>query len=580
MECILDQHLKKKAEELRRQIIDVVSINGGHLGASLGAVDIILAMHTVFESPKDRFIFDTGHQTYAHKLLTGRKELFKTLRKYQGLCGFTNPLESEHDHFHAGHAGTALSLALGVQRGQTLEAQPFWTIALIGDASLSCGLTLEAFNNIQKKDRKLLIILNDNGMSISHGCGNFHEVLQNSSKKDHLLESFFSLFHLKYIGPFDGHDIELLVQTLESIKEMEGPVVLHIKTTKGYGLPFAEKSPVSWHAPKPFCIQTGNMGGQKSFASTFPKIFGKHLLELKKHHPQLHVVTPAMALGSCLEDFENHYPNDFDDVGIAEGHAVTYSGGLAKFCQKKVILSIYSTFLQRGFDNVFHDVVLQEIPVVFAIDRAGLSAQDGSTHHGIYDIGFLKMMPNLVIAQPRDGIILRKLLNAAFDYKAPCAIRYPNQETTDLSGCDSKIEVGKGELLRVATRGEHKILLIPLGHMVHTAYEVADLLEKEGFDASIFDPIFIKPIDINTLRTLIQSHDYIFVIEEHSKACGLGSIICQELFEILKHSKHFQIFGIEEQFVAHGSYKELMQLIELDPLTITKKILKVLCGNT
>lgn len=572
--------LEEQAKILREKIIRVVSQNGGHLGASLGATDIILALHQVFDSPNDKIIFDTGHQAYAHKLLTGRQDRFETIRTYKGLSGFTDPLESQHDHFFAGHAGTALSLALGVHDSMKQRPDSPWTIAVIGDASLSCGLTLEALNNISPNHKRLLIVLNDNGMSISKGCGNFHHYLEKIQKLpfNSLRENFsdiFSIFQLKYLGPVQGHDPNGLKELFEKIRVSEGPFIVHAKTIKGYGLSYAESSPTVWHGPKPFCVESGKFKQSSSHFVPFPKLFGKELLELAKTNQNLVVLTPATATGASLEPFSTTYPDRFYDVGIAEGHAVTFSAGLSRLKNKQVILSIYATFLQRALDNLFHDVVLQQIPLLIAVDRAGISPQDGSTHHGIYDIGFLKSMPGLVIAQPRNGRVLRELLHSYMNYQSPVVLRYPNLETSPDELLPGFRDLGHGDLLVKTAAQTEKVLLIPLGHMVEHAYKVRDCLLKNGLDATIFDPVFIKPLDKNQLLPLIQEHDAIFVIEEHSKENGLGSIIALLMQENNLGNKRFYPFGIPDYFVAHGSYQELMEEIGLTPSVIAASIFKM-----
>jgi 1-deoxy-D-xylulose-5-phosphate synthase len=576
--------LKDEAKELRDKIIHVVSKNGGHLGASLGATDLILSLHKVFLSPHDRIIFDTGHQAYAHKLLTGRLERFDTLRTYTGLCGFTDPTESVHDHFFAGHAGTALSLALGVHDSTIYKENAPWTIALIGDASLSCGLTLEALNNIHSSHKRLLIVLNDNGMSISKGCGNLHDYLQKIRNFPFLslkenFKDIFSIFNCKYVGPVDGHEPEEMVALFEKLKLEEGPFLVHVKTIKGFGLEYAETSPTVWHGPKPFCIESGTFKKTTTQSLTFPKIFGKHLFELKKKEPNLHVITPATATGACLEEFGQAFPREFHDVGIAEGHAVTYAAGLCRFQEFKVILSIYATFLHRALDNLFHDVVLQNIPLILAIDRAGLSPQDGSTHHGIYDISFLKTMPGLVIAQPRNATLLKDLFESALVYNTPIAIRYPNLEAVNGSQTPTFRPLGKGEILVRSSSQKTKILIISLGHMAATALNCRLKLLEQGLDATIFDPIFLKPLDEEELLPLLQENEFVFVIEEHAKNSGLGSIILNFLFEKEIFDKRVYNFGFPDRFYAHGSYSDLLDEAGLTENQIFEKMLLMIRKN-
>ncbi|MBA2727631.1 MAG: 1-deoxy-D-xylulose-5-phosphate synthase, partial [Parachlamydiaceae bacterium] len=432
--------LGKLAEEIRQRIIEVLSVNGGHLASNLGSVELTLAMHYVFDSPNDKFLWDVSHQTYTHKMLTERNDRFPTIRQHKGLCGFSHPKESPHDHFHAGHAGTALSLALGMATTRDLCSQQGYVVPVIGDATLTCGMSLEALNNISRDLKKFIVILNDNEMSISQNVGAITKILSRilsnptTNKIHQELDSFiskipsygsalskqghkftesvknlvspaayFEQYGLSYIGPIDGHDVRKIIEILEGVKNSQWPVIIHLLTKKGQGMESAINNPVSYHGAKPFNVETGEFLPATSTKPTFPKIFGSHLLKMAEKDSSIVAVTPAMTAGSCLDEFIQKYPNRCFDVGIAESHAVTFSGGLAHGGKLKVVTSIYSTFLQRAFDNLFHDVCLQEKPVVFAIDRAGISGPDGSTHHGIYDISFLNAMPNMVICQPRDG---------------------------------------------------------------------------------------------------------------------------------------------------------------------------------
>src|SRR3984957_10805310 len=460
--------LNKLAEEIRHRIIEVLSINGGHLASNLGAIELTLALHKVFDAPDDKFIWDVSHQTYTHKLLTGRNDRFSQIRQYKGLCGFSHPKESIYDHFYAGHAGTALSLALGVVKNRDLAKRNEYVIPIIGDATLTCGLALEALNNISRDLKRFIVILNDNAMSISKNVGAITQILSRllsnptTNKIYHELDTivskipsygpmlaqqghkiteslknlvscaaYFEQYGLSYIGPIDGHDIKKLVDVLEGVKESAWPVIIHVLTRKGEGMEEAIKNPISYHGARPFSRDTGKFLPNPTTLPTFPKIFGAHLLKMAEKDPSVVAVTPAMSCGSCLDDFMKKFPDRCLDVGIAESHAVTFSGGIAYGGKMKVVTSIYATFLQRAFDNLFHDVCLQEIPVVFAIDRAGISGPDGSTHHGIYDICFLNAMPNMVIRQPRNGDVLKELLESAFTWGRPAAIRYPNMATEE-----------------------------------------------------------------------------------------------------------------------------------------------------
>lgn len=553
------------AEDIRKNIIDVMAVNGGHLGSNLGIVELTIALHRVFDSPTDKFIFDVSHQTYPHKLLTGRGDKFHLVRRFKGLCGFASPKESVHDHFYAGHAGVALSVALGLAKNRDLSGRSEYILPILGDASLTCGHTLEALNNIAHKLKRFIIILNDNNMSISNSVGAISHILNQGGAP-----SFLERFNLKYVGPIDGHDINALIETLESAKNSDQPIVIHALTTKGKGMESATQNPISWHGCKPFDKVTGKMLGDASAKPTFPKIFGRHLLKMAENDPSLVTVTPAMPLGSCLTEFMQKFPERCLDVGIAEGHAVSFCGGIAYGKKMKVLCSIYATFLQRAFDNLFQEVCLQEVPVVFALDRGGLSAEDGSTHHGIYDISFLNAMPNMVICQPRDGHLLKELLESAFGFGRPTAIRYPNMATEESQAPLQKRELGKGEILQHGT----EIAIIALGHMARTALEVRSLLAKEGISATVVDPIFVKPLDSELFYDILTSHKCVVTLEEHAVSSGFGLIF--NSFVMRNGFGHIQVlnFGIPDAFIDQGTYKELIADIGLDAESIARQIVK------
>lgn len=600
------EDLKKLAIEIRNRIISVMSVNGGHLASNLGSVELTLALHKVFNSPVDKFIWDVSHQTYTHKLITGRNERFDTIRKTKGLCGFSHPKESIYDHFFCGHAGTALSLALGVAKNRDLTKRKEYVIPVIGDASLTCGVSLEALNNIHRDLQRFIVILNDNNMSISKNVGAITRILSRMinnptvnriyqdldsfvskmpygeilSKQGHKFAesiknlvspaAFFEQYELSYIGPIDGHDTQALINTFEGVKDSSWPVVIHVLTNKGQGMEEAMKNPILWHGVKPFNIDTCKFLPSPTVEPTFPKIFGSHILKMAENDPSIVAVTPAMSCGSCLDDFMKKFPDRCLDVGIAESHAVTFCGGIAFGGRMKVIASLYSTFMQRALDNLFHDVCLQELPVVFAIDRAGIAGADGSTHNGIYDISFFNAMPNMVITQPRNGKLLRELLESAFSYHLPTAIRYPNMPTEDSNENLQFRELGKGEILHEGK----ELLLIPLGTMVKTAVEVRMNLLSSGINATIFDPIFIKPLDSELLCRLLINHNKIVTIEEHSLNCGLGSILNHFLMKMGYNNISCLNFGIPETFVEHGSHKDLIKELGLDKESITNKIIQ------
>lgn len=600
----LDQ-LESLAAEIRQRIINVMAVNGGHLASNLGTVELTLAMHRCFNSPQDKFIWDVSHQTYTHKIVTGRNDRFDTIRQYGGLCGFSDPGESEYDHFHAGHAGTALSLALGCAKSRDLQRRNDYILPVIGDATLTCGMSLEALNNMSRDLRRFIVILNDNEMSISKNVGAitrilsrmlsnpttdklYHEIggllskiptlgrglakqgqkITESLKNLVSPAAFFEQFGLSYIGPIDGHDVKKMVEVFEHLKNSDWPIVLHVLTNKGHGMEQAKQNPITYHGVKPFDVGTGKFLPQKTTKPTFPKIFGDQVLKMAEADEAVTVVTPAMSKGSCLDAMMETYPKRCFDVGIAESHSITFAGGLAYQGKRKVIASIYATFLQRAFDNVFHDVCLQQIPVVFAVDRAGISGPDGSTHHGVYDISFLNAMPNMIIAQPRDGKVLRELLASSFSWNRPCAIRYPNMATTDSDEALAERPVGCGELL---AEGKD-VLIIALGHMNNTALKARELLAEQGIDAAVFDPVFAKPLDSEKICELLVNHKNVVTLEEHSVVSGLGAIFNHFLMSHGYTNVNVLNLGIPEAFIGHGDYASIIDAIGLTPEKVAKQI--------
>ncbi len=564
--------LRELAADLRRRIIEVMSVNGGHLSSNLGIVELTIALHRVFSSPRDKFIFDVSHQAYPHKLLTGRDAKFDQIRKYKGLCGFTHPQESPHDHFFAGHAGTALSLALGVAKTRSLRGSSEHILPILGDASLSCGLTLEALNNVPRQTPRFLAILNDNAMSIAKNVGHIKDILErlDTGRFSKGSSSFFEDFGFSYRGPVDGHDLDALIETLESLKNLDYPVLLHVITVKGKGMPIAVANPTPYHGVRPFDLCSGKFLPSASTRPTFPKIFGKHLLAMAQKDPSLICITPATSTGSCLDELMEQLPGQCIDVGIAEGHAVSFAGGLALGGTTKVVACIYATFIQRALDNVFQDVCMQGLPVVFALDRSFLSGPDGSTHHGIYDLSFLNAMPHMVIAQPRDGHVLKELLESSFSWKKPCAIRYPNLETEEPIQPLVFRPIGRAELLSTGKQ----ILLIGLGHMCQTAFLVKKILASYGVDAAIADPIFVKPLDEQFFHEIIPHYPYVATLEEHALHGGFGMIFNHFLMTHRYGTTRVLNFGIPDAWVQFGSHGELIQELSLDAPSIARRILE------
>jgi 1-deoxy-D-xylulose-5-phosphate synthase len=566
------EELEELASIIRQRIIEVMSVNGGHLASNLGVVELTIALHKVFSSPQDKFIFDTSHQTYCHKILTGRNGQFPSIRRFKGLSGFASPEESPHDHFFAGHAGTALSLALGMVKARDLNKEEYYVLPVLGDAALTCGLTHEALNNIPKDLKRFILILNDNEMSISKNVGAITNILsRNESVKNFTsTASFFEQYGLSYHGPINGHNMPELLETLETLKDLKKPCLLHTFTIKGQGMPTAIANPTCYHGARPFELLTGKFLPNPSAKPTFPKLFGKHLLKLADEHPHLITLTPAMPAGSCLTELMGKYPDRCLDVGIAEGHCVTFAGGLAHDRTKKVVVSIYATFLQRALDNLFQDICLQKSPVIFALDRGGLAGGDGVTHNGIYDISFLNALPNMVISQPRNGHLLKELLESALSFEQPTAIRYPNLPTEEPDLPVKYRPIGKAEAL---VKGHH-LAIIALGHKCDTALEVKTLLEKEEIYPTIIDPIFIKPLDHELLYHTFMTHSLIVTIEEHSLKGGFGQIM--NSFAIEHGFSHLNILniGIPDTYVDHGSHQDLTKEVGLDAHSIAEKILE------
>jgi 1-deoxy-D-xylulose-5-phosphate synthase len=548
------------AENMRKKILSTVFTNGGHLSSNLGIVELTIALHYVFSSPEDVFIFDTGHQTYPHKLLT-RGVMFSKLRQYKGMSGFSSPKESIHDPFYNGHTGTSLSQALALAYARDKKGLNYHIIAILGDGSLNSGLTLEALTQIPKNLKNFIVIINDNKLAVSETIGSLFSTLQNPSIETK--KEFFSHFNCEYQGPISGHHFKPLLDTFNHLKNAKHPIIVHVETKKGHGFDLASQDPVSYHGVKPF----SNENTKKTTA--FSDVFGQTLLKLIKTYPDLTVITPATQEGSGLNEFQKKHPQNFLDMGIAEGHTVCFSGAYA-LKNQPTILSIYSSFLQRALDNVFHDVSMQNSPLILAIDRAGLNSQDGASHHGIYDLGFLSMMPNMIISQPRSGAMLQDLLYEATHTKSPFAIRYPNQTTCKANDAMTRRPVGKAEVLY---EGE-MLLLIGVGQHVQTAFLVKDYLEPYGIIPTIVDPIYLKPFDHDLLEYLLETHPYVATIEETPLSGSFGQLFNQ--FVIQKRMKNVQVLNcvLSERFIEQGSHDELLKENELDPKSIAKNILK------
>jgi 1-deoxy-D-xylulose-5-phosphate synthase len=593
--------LKQLAQEIRELIINTVSKNGGHLSTNLGAVEFTLALHYVFDSPNDLFIWDVGHQCYTHKILTGRKNQFSTLRQLRGLSGFPNPSESEHDHFIVGHGSTAISQALGLVTARDLLKNNRKVIAIVGDASLAGGMAFEALNYLGHVQKDLLIILNDNEWAISRTVGamskylnriivnplynkvreeveNFIRRLPKGELALKLLKKFeeslknllvpgmlFEELGIKYVGPINGHDLNGLITTFQNVKKLSKPVLVHILTKKGKGYKFSEENPELFHSASPFDIQSGEF--VKKSKKTYTDIFSEKIVDLGYVDSKVVAVTAAMPYGTGLSKFQNVFPERFFDVGMAEQNAVTFSSGLAKMGFKPYV-AIYSTFIQRAYDQIMHDVCLQNLPVKFCLDRAGLVGADGPTHHGVFDIAFLKHLPNIVLLAPKDGWEFSLMLQWMKDLNFPSAIRYPKDMVSDLSEFGYKdLEVGKAELL---LQGK-EVGIIAYGSMVEKAYKVARMLQGEGIYPYLVNLRFAKPLDSELILEIASEVSLIITIEEGSILGGIGESISRLITEKGLKAKVFNL-GIPDKFITHGTREELFSLVELDCDSISRKI--------
>ena len=581
----LDQ-LQSLVDEIRAFLIENIQKTGGHLAPNLGTVELTVAMHYVFDTPDDSFVFDVGHQAYTHKILTGRKDKMSTLRKKDGLSGFTKRSESEHDAFGAGHSSTSISAALGIAIGNKVNQVNHKSIAVIGDGALTGGMSFEALNHAGDSDADLLIILNDNDMSISKNVGAMNKYLTKlisgkvystmKSKSLGFLEKMPMIHefarrseeHLKgmvlpstlfeelgvdYFGPIDGHDLPMLVKTLQNLKQLKMPRLLHIITKKGYGLKTAENDPCKFHGIAP----------AESNSSTLPSyssVFGQWLLDTATNDSKLMAITPAMCTGSGMSEFEVKFPDQYFDVGIAEQHAVTFAGGLATQGLKPVV-SIYSTFLQRGYDQLIHDIALQNLNVLFAIDRAGLVGADGATHAGSFDLSFLRCIPNLIIMAPSNSVEMYQMLNSAYQLDGPVCVRYPRGTSLikDYTS-DNTIKIGKANIVRIGK----KIAVFAFGTTLDQA-----LIAGEELDATVVDMRFVKPLDEDLILELSKTHQQLITIEDNAITGGAGSSV-SELLHAHKINTPLTLLGLPDSFTEQGSQEELYVLYGLDANAIIR----------
>ncbi|MEW6162888.1 MAG: 1-deoxy-D-xylulose-5-phosphate synthase [Nitrospirota bacterium] len=615
--------LKELARELRGTIIEKVSINGGHLSSNLGVVELTIALHYVFNSPVDKIIWDVGHQCYSHKLLTGRYERFSTLRKYEGISGFPKREESEHDAFGTGHSSTSISAALGIIEGRDKNKENFKVVAVIGDGAMTAGLAFEGLNNAGHLRKDLIVILNDNEMSISPSVGALSAYLSRiltgelyqkfrkqtksllegipklgkraakmAQRTEEILKGLFLpgiIFEelgFNYIGPINGHNIELLIETLKRIKTASSPTLIHVITRKGKGYKFSENNPSFFHGVGPFEPETGApvSGGGLAYS----EVFGDTLTELAAKDERIIAISAAMKEGTGLEHFSERYPDRFYDVGIAEPHAVTFAAGLATQGLKPVV-AIYSTFLQRAYDEIVHDVCLQNLHVIFAIDRAGIVGEDGPTHSGLFDLSYLRHIPNLVVMAPKDDFELRAMLELVLKHNGPAAIRYPrgevsyklqvksyklkNKENSELRAPNSSLlEIGKAEILKEG----NDIAIIAIGSTVYPALSAAEQLGKEGISAMVVNARFIKPLDRNLLLSIVSRVKRIITVEENALAGGFGSAVLEFLNKIEVYDVRVRRLGIPDEFIDQGNQDELRKKYGLDEEGIYHTALSIL----
>ena len=561
------EELQAFAETLRQEIIHTLARGEGHLGSSLGTVELTVALHYCFNTPEDILVWDVGHQAYGHKMLTGRRKEFEHLRQRHGISGFPKREESTYDPFGAGHAGTALSAVMGMALSASNNKRQH--IAVVGDASIANGMAFEALNHLGTTKANVLIVLNDNSMGIDPSVGALKNYFDRVKKEKSSSTNFFQSLNLDYQGPLDGHDLHALLKAFEKQKNNTGPRILHVVTTKGKGLPSAEKEQVRYHAPGKFDPVTGKLNPKQNHKKIkFQEVFGQSLLRLAQQNKKIVAITPAMPTGSGLVDLMNVLPEQCIDVGIAEQHAVTLAAGMAT--QGKIpFCIIYSTFLQRAYDQIIHDVALQKLPVVFCIDRAGVVGHDGPTHHGLFDLSFLSCIPNLYIAAPRDAAALQNLLyTAQLGIEAPLAIRYPRgySEVETLSFDFQKSAWGKMEQLKKGSQ----IAVLSLGTMAKTVAAALDTLhESEAF--AHYDLCFAKPLDEETLQHIFKTYSAVMIVEEGVKHGGVGSAIL-EFSSRHQYSLPIQLEGVEDVFVPHGNASELLVEIGLDASTLAKKM--------
>jgi len=602
--------LPQLAQEIREVIISTVSRTGGHLAPSLGVVELTIALHYVFDSPRDKFVWDVGHQAYTHKLLTGRQDRFHTLRQYGGISGFPKRSESPHDAFDTGHSSTSISAALGMASGRCLKKERHRVIAVIGDGAMTAGMAFEGLNNAGDLNKDLIVVLNDNGMSIAPNVGALSSFLSRKLTRptmvflkkqvEYLLRSFpaiggdlvawakkseesfkafftpgmlFEALKFNYLGPVKGHRLDHLIETFNNVKNLSGPILVHVLTTKGKGYQPAESDPTGFHGLGKFDPDTGEPKKSVGEVPSYTEVFGDTLVRLARENPKIVAITAAMPDGTGLVDFRDQFPDRFFDVGICEQHATTFAGGLAMEGLRPVV-AIYSTFLQRAYDQVLHDVCLQNLPVVFALDRGGVVGEDGETHQGLFDLSYLRHLPNLVLMAPKDEDEMRHMLYTAVNHPGPIALRYPRGRGIGVafSSTLSKIPIGKAEVLKEG--GD--LLILALGASVYPALEAAQKLEAQGFSATVVNARFVKPLDESLILTLAAKHGRVLTVEENVAAGGFGSAVLELLADQGLTGVAIKRLAIPDVFVEHGAPDVLRQKYGLDAAGILKSALALL----
>ena len=588
------------AKDLRKYILEIVSKNGGHLASNLGVVELTIAIDSVFNLPEDKVVWDVGHQTYVHKILTGRKEQMKTLRTLNGIAGFPKTNESETDCFNTGHSSTSISAALGMARARDIENKNNSVIAVIGDGALTGGMALEALNDAGYSGTKMTVILNDNEMSISKNIGGMNMLLsklrtkrtytksnislkkiinkipvvgkpfvkvvqriKRSIKQLIIPKMFFEDIGFRYLGPVDGHNIEELERMLKITKELDGPVLLHVLTKKGKDYKIAEENPDKYHATGPFDIETGKTIGEKK--KDYSKIFGDKLINLAKENKKIVAITASMKDGTGLKEFQKEFPDRFFDIGIAEQHAIGLAAGMAK-AGLIPFVPIYSSFYQRAYDQVIHDVAIQNLPVIMLVDRAGIVGQDGETHQGTFDMAFFRLVPNLVIMAPKDFKELEKMLEFAIKIKRPVVIRYPRggeSSNIKFNKCE-KIDLGKAEILN---KGKD-VSIIAIGKTVSRAMEVSNMLKKDKIEAEVINARFLKPLDKEKIKKSIEKTKFVITVEDGTIINGLGTAVKELIIDENIKDVKIKSFAYPDEFIKHGKVEELEEIYHQDKNSI------------